>query len=332
MKKLGSKIFSLVVIGFLIFFLVLKDNYNEIIEALRESNIRYIIFGFLVILIGDLFKSIAITEVIQEEKKDYKYKNGFLFILQTNFFNGITPFSLGGQPFQLYTLKKYEKINYGNGIKILFKDFYSYQIALIIISTICLILNNVLNIVVFNSAIKLLIIIGYLLNLFIALILIFLPYSKENFNFVNKIITNILFKIRLVKDKDEVISNFNKSILEFKDNIKNTLKNKSIVIRCILLNIIKIVSIGICTFICFKSIYVHIPLLESVIFTIITITMASFIPIPGSSGGMEYGFITLFASFAIDAKISAVMIIWRFITYYVPLIVGGILFSLKNRE
>lgn len=331
MKKISSKIVSLVITCFLILFFVLKDDYDEIISVLSNSNIKYIIFGFMIILVGDMFKSIAITDVIKEEKKDFKYKKGFLFTLQTNFFNGITPFSLGGQPFQLYSLKKYEKISYRNSAQILFKDFYSYQIALIIVSSICLIINKLLNIVVFNNMIKLLITIGYLINLFIALFLIYLPYSKKNFNLSSKFIINILYKIKIIKDKNIVYSNFNRSILEFKDNIKITLKNKLLLLKCVLFNIIKIVSIGVCTYICFKSISLNVPLLECIIFTIITITMASFIPIPGSSGGMEYGFITLFSIFAMNAKISAVMIIWRFITYYVPVILGGLLFSLKNR-
>ena len=332
MKKLGSKIISLIIISFLIVFLVLKDNYNEIIGVLKSTNYIYILLGIIVVIIGDLFKSLSITKIIKTEKKDYKFKNGFLLTLQTNFFNGITPFCLGGQPFQIYSLKKHEKIKYSDGTKIIFKDFYSYQMSLVIISSICLLINYLLKIVEFNSSIKLLIVVGYLLNLFIAIFLMYLPYSKTNGKNIIKFISNILYKVKLTNDKDVLETNLNDFVLDFKDNVKNTLKNKMLVIKCILFNLIKVVSFGITTYFCFKSIDLNIPLLECIVFTIITITMASFIPIPGSSGGIEYGFITLFSMFVVNTKVSAVMLIWRFITYYTLVIVGGILFALKNRE
>lgn len=331
MKKIYSKVILLVLISFLILFLVLKDNYYEIIEILKESNIKYIIIGFVVVLIGDLFKSLSITNIIKKEK-DYKLKNGFMLVLQTNFFNGITPFCLGGQPYQIYSLKKNEKINYEDGIKIVFKDFYAYQMSLVIISSICLLINRLLNIIEFNNVIKTLIFFGYLLNLIIALFLMYLPFSKDNGKKIIKLIVKILYKFKLIKDKDITTTKFNKSIIDFKENIKNTLKNKVLIIKCIVFNLIKILSVGITTYFCFKGVGVNIPILESIIFTIITMTMASFIPIPGSSGGMEYGFITLFSAFAVSAELNASLLIWRTLTYYVLVIIGGFLFAVKNRE
>lgn len=331
MKKVCSKVILLVLISFLILFLVLKDNYYEIIEILKKSNNIYIIIGFIVVLIGDLFKSLSITKIIKEDS-EFKFKNGFMLTLQTNFFNGITPFCLGGQPYQIYFLKKNEKIDYEAGIKIVFKDFYAYQMSLVILSSICLLINRILNIVEFNSVIKPLIFFGYLLNLIIALFLMYLPYSKDNGKKIIKSIVKVLYKFKLIKDKDITANKFNKSIIEFKENIKNTLKNKVLIIKCISFNLIKILSIGITTYFCFKGVGVNVPLLESIIFTTITMTMASFIPIPGSSGGMEYGFITLFSAFALSAELNASLLIWRTLTYYVLVIIGGFLFAVKNRE
>jgi len=332
MKKLGSKVISLILISFLIILIVLKDNYNEIIGVLKRTNYIYILLGITIVIIGDLFKSLSITKIIKLEKKSFKLKNGFLLTLQTNFFNGITPFCLGGGPFQIYTLNKQEKIKYSDGAKIIFKDFYSYQMSLVIVSSLCLLVNYVLNIVEFNNPIRILIIIGYLLNLSIAFFLMYLPYSKSNAKKITKFISNILYKLKICKNKDIFQTKIDKFIIDFKNNIKNTLKNKFLVIECVVLNIIKIVSIGATTYFCFRSINLTIPLLECIVFTIITITMASFIPIPGSSGGIEYGFISLFSMLVLNTNASAVMLIWRFITYYALVVVGGILFALKNRE
>ena len=66
MKKIGSKVISLIFISTIILFFVLKDNYNEIINVLKNTNNLYILYGFIIVLIGDLFKSLSITTIVKE--------------------------------------------------------------------------------------------------------------------------------------------------------------------------------------------------------------------------------------------------------------------------
>lgn len=60
------------------------------------------------------------------------------------------------------------------------------------------------------------------------------------------------------------------------------------------------------------------------------VTMAnSFIPIPGASGGTEVVFTLLFGSL-MGSVTGAVMILWRFSTYHIVLLIGGITFALAK--
>ena len=59
--------------------------------------------------------------------------------------------------------------------------------------------------------------------------------------------------------------------------------------------------------------------------------VGAFVPIPGASGGIEYGFTRFFGNFIAKNKISAVLLIWRFITYYLAVALGGIIFSLEKK-
>ena len=58
----------------------------------------------------------------------------------------------------------------------------------------------------------------------------------------------------------------------------------------------------------------------------------SYIPIPGGTGGMEYGFMNYFANFVAPALISPALILWRFITYYLPTLIGGIAFNINKNK
>jgi uncharacterized protein (TIRG00374 family) len=60
--------------------------------------------------------------------------------------------------------------------------------------------------------------------------------------------------------------------------------------------------------------------------------MGCYVPIPGASGGMEYAFLGFFGNFMADAPLKAVLILWRFMTYYAPTIIGALVFNISNNQ
>ena len=75
----------------------------------------------------------------------------------------------------------------------------------------------------------------------------------------------------------------------------------------------------------FFSIKVYdVNIVESIVCSSYTYFVGSFVPIPGGTGGLEYGFIEFFRVFSSSAIISTCMILWRFITYYLSMILGSI--------
>ena len=60
--------------------------------------------------------------------------------------------------------------------------------------------------------------------------------------------------------------------------------------------------------------------------------MCLLIVTPGNSGGAEYCFIYLFTGLLIEEDIISYMLMWRFVTYYIPLVLGGILAMTWRKE
>lgn len=332
MKKIKNNIVLLLLVSIVIFCVTLKDDFVGILEVLLNSKKIYIIIVIAIILISDLIKSLEISTLIKKENKNYEYKDGLYLTFKTNFFNGITPFSVGGQPFQIYTLKKKNNIDYITGANIVFKDFYAHQMSLVILSVMALTLNMVFDIVIINSITRKLLFIGLVINLSISMFLIFLTCSKSNLKFIINIFVETLFKLKIIKDKDMVLTKINASISKFKKQISEILVNPKLIIFCILLNSLKLLCIGCATYFCFKSVGSNVTLLSSLVIYMLILTMSASIPIPGASGGMEYGFIALFSYYVIDAKLAATMLLWRGLTYYLPLIFGGTIFAIENKE
>jgi uncharacterized protein (TIRG00374 family) len=59
---------------------------------------------------------------------------------------------------------------------------------------------------------------------------------------------------------------------------------------------------------------------------------AALVPVPGGTGGLEYGFAHFFGFFIKGSVLMASLLIWRFVTYYFGILVGGIMFVLFSKK
>ena len=70
---------------------------------------------------------------------------------------------------------------------------------------------------------------------------------------------------------------------------------------------------------------------ESVIASAHVMLIGAFIPVPGATGGLEYAFTQFYGVFIIGAELTLVMLLWRFFTYYLGVIIGGILLNIRKK-
>ena len=107
-SKLKSvlSILLLVLISGLVLYFSLKDNFEEIMSGIINANKLWLLVALLFIILYWVFKALIFYRFTKKFKDDYSYKKAFKLQLVTNFFNAVTPFSSGGQPFQIYALKK----------------------------------------------------------------------------------------------------------------------------------------------------------------------------------------------------------------------------------
>ena len=122
------------------------------------------------------------------------------------------------------------------------------------------------------------------------------------------------------------------SIDKFKMQINDLKTNKKMIIKCILLYMLRFIPLGLATTLSFYAVDVYsVGFVKPIIIMLLIMTMAAFVPIPGASGGMEYGFIAMF-SFIPSNTLKASMLLWRFATYYLLLIMGAVLIMFEKRK
>ena len=71
----------------------------------------------------------------------------------------------------------------------------------------------------------------------------------------------------------------------------------------------------------------NIGIMETISASAYVLIIGAFVPIPGGTGGIEYGFMQFFGNFISGSVLSASLLVWRFITYYLGIILGAITIS-----
>lgn len=137
-------------------------------------------------------------------------------------------------------------------------------------------------------------------------------------------------KFRLVKDVDKARESFEHKISHFQDQSRKLSGNWKIVSYILLLNVLRLFCYYVSTyFIIFISLGQKVNLdifITSLAITAFVSMLSSFVPLPGGALGSESLFILMFGHLFNLSVVQSNMILWRFITYYLLMIVGSITF------
>ena len=78
--------------------------------------------------------------------------------------------------------------------------------------------------------------------------------------------------------------------------------------------------------------YNKITILNSIVVTSFVMLIGNFVPIPGATGGIEFGFVKLFEGFIKGPILSGAMLMWRTITYFLAMIIGAIALLFERKD
>lgn len=333
MKNFKKNTIILLIISTLFIFFLVKNNFIETVRIIRNANMFWIIIAFIIFYLYVFLESITMYLIVIEYKKDYKFKETLKLMIMTKFFNGVTPFSSGGQPLQIYELKK-DGIETSKGTAIIVESFLIFQFALILFGIIAVILNSIFHFFIFTPTIFYFTIIGFILNILAFLIVFIISINEKINKSLNKFILKIIDKLKL-KNKERKIIKVNNYFEEYYEGFEFLRQNKFLMIKGIVLEILAITLLFIIPIFIFKALHVeyNISLLGITTMSAYIFIVGSFIPIPGGTGGTEYAFLEFFKPFISFSSLTPTLIVWRFVTYYAPVVIGGVVFNfLKKRE
>lgn len=328
-KKLN--IIILILITLIVLYFSLKDDFFNIINQILKMNIWYLLIAFLLVILFWIFRSYPMYTFCKKVNKDFKYRESIQLTLRTQFFNAVTPFSTGGQPYQIYYLKQ-SGIDYASSTGIVVENFIVYQIALVILGLISLLMNQIFSIFHKVPLLSKLIALGFIMNTLVIIIMFILAFSTRLNKFLISLSIKILTKLHIVKDKDKKLKKWSENIDRFHKSATSLLEDKKIFISNILYNFLALCCIYLVPLFVLYSMRDFLSFTPgiSIVTSAYILIIGSFVPIPGGSGGLEYGFLQFYGNFVTGSKLKALMLVWRFITYYFGMIVGAISLNMRR--
>lgn len=312
----------------IVLYFTLKDDFFAVVKSLKEVNVLWIIMACIFVFLYWFFQALAFNNIAKNFKKDMKLKQSLKINIITQFFNGITPFSTGGQPSQVYYLKK-EGIPIPVGTSICMQNFLVYQITLIVLGILAFIFNGCFYFFEQISLIRTLVILGFIINSFVLGLIFLVSFNKKANKFLMTTVVNLLAKLKIIKKKEEVKEKWNKYLETFSESGKQMFKRPLNFLLLVFYNLIAMVILYIVplTLIYSMNDFNSVSFIEAFTATAYVMIIGSFIPIPGAAGGIEYGFVSFYGTFLTGTSLSTLLLLWRFVTYYLGLFLGAIVIN-----
>lgn len=316
----------------LILIFIFKDNYHLILDALSKANYRVLFLAFIMIFLVWMGKAFSLF-VLSKDQVKIKFKDILKEVLIVNFFDGVTPFASGGEPMQIYMLAKHD-LGISKATNIVFQNYLVDRFIAISLVILAGIINVVTKSFPYENMLIYLTIIGFILNVLVIILMILVTFSKKTGNLLIHFALKILVSLKLIKDQEEKKEDWEEKISHFQEGSRSLLKNKAILGLSIITNLYRNILLYIIPWLVIKSIQpsLDINLITVFIATTFVSMIAAFVPIPGGTGGSEYSFIIFFNYYVPQDIIVTILLVWRFITYYLGIIIGGIFLNIYNRK
>ena len=285
---------------------------------------------FALAMVAEISKYVLIMRSMT--KKDFNVKRAHKVARRTYFlgryYDSITPAAIGGQPFQIYYMRKNSQLPDGESTAIPVFAMIAGQIGFIIIAIICFLFGSasINNAVLIGTACF-----GLIFYAFwpvTVMIATFLPQATAE---LINIIVRFLAKIHIVKNQKKTTKKVEYEINEYAKCVRLILKTRGLFIKTVALSVTFHILVSMIPFFVLTAFGGNVDFLPCFVTTVAVTSAVYFIPTPGNAGAAEGTFYVVFSALS-SGYIFWAMLVWRFFSYYIYIIMGLVTYGIMNLE
>lgn len=306
---------------------------NDLLTALSRIQFPFLLLALLLMLVYWFFEALSTHIILKKICPEQKFRHTFLTTVIGQYFNCITPFASGGQPMQAYYMSHYG-VPASASVSVLMSRLILYHVAETIYCLVMLILRFSMFTTGELAALMALAIIGFIVCSAFIVFLLLISFCKNwTLKVISKVV-HLLGRIRLVKDPQKTCESIESSMDASFNNMKFVLREPWMLTKVIITTALELTVYFSVSYVIYRGFGLG----EHDFLTVISCQafvylISAFMPMPGAMGAAEGSYVGYFSYIYNDGSLVAIStFIWRFLTFYLPIVVGIILTLVLQRN
>ncbi|MCH5287783.1 MAG: flippase-like domain-containing protein [Christensenellaceae bacterium] len=238
------------------------------------------------------------------------------------YYANITPGASGGQPMQVYLMRK-RGIPGGVATSALTARYFFNQMTVVLIAVALWMLNSGFVASQVGQA-KLFIVLGCLVNFATVPIVVLVMLNRPLVERLGRWGIGFLARRRLCKQPDAWEARMMDTLDHFHGSLFDLLRHPAHLLLQLVISIVEMLCLMLVPLMVYKALGLSgTPWYHLVTVAYLLFVSASYTPLPGASGAQEGGFLVYFAGLFPSGTLSVALLVWRFTTYYLCLLLGA---------
>lgn len=298
---------------------VVLDNIDILYVVALVALVLFLVFS-------DGFKYALINKIINGK---YDYAFCVNISIMGKFYDNITPFNTGGQPYQVYQLHKRGYSGSGSAAVPVLK-YVVQLICMIVVSVVLYIANNSALDTVGSTQIlvvKTSAYVGVAIAAMLPTAVVFFSLFPRFCHSTVAFFCRLLAKIRIIKDADKATDKAVNFLSGYSHTFANIVHDMVAFVILIVINIIDYLLVMSVPYVLLLALGGTDPswqlMYDVITLNAYTLFSASLVPTPGNSGAIELVYSMVFSPIPMgDGVLFWLVIVWRTATYYIYIIIG----------
>lgn len=329
--KYGKSLFLLVFLTAVTILVLLRGyKLSDLAEALAVADSGWLTAGFFCMFLFVTCEAVNIRTIMKGLGKGLSLCHCEQYAFVGFYFSSITPSSSGGQPMQVYCMKK-DGISVGDSSAVISYVVFVYQLAMILFAGLAAVFHPAAAGKTAGS-LKYLLVYGSLANGTAAVILAFVMLSEKTVKKLAGAFICLGTALHLVKNEESIRKKVNTVIEEYHDSAVMMKKNPILFLKVLSVTLVQMGALASVPYCVYRALgYTAMPWGFVVTVQSFLTLASSAVPLPGSVGAAEGGFLWAFRSVFPAESVRTAMIVSRGISFYLFLIISFVICIFKFR-
>lgn len=327
MKKNSRKILLNGILFFLVFGLTLYgvfwgEDLEQVFDAVRQANILWLFPAIVCVLVFIWGESIILWYMMRSYGLHMKERHCFLVSSVGFFFSCVTPSASGGQPMQIYFMKK-ENIPIPVATVILMIVTIIYKLVLVVIGLgIILFAKDFMQ--TYLGSILPIFYLGIGLNVFCVSFMILLVFHPSLAKKIMVVGLHLLERCHLLRHREGRLAKLELSMDLYNDTAAHMKENLWLIVQVFLITFVQRMALFCVSYFVYRAFSLKdLPVLTVILLQAVISVSVDMLPLPGGMGISETLFLAIFPPVFGELLLPG-MVLCRGLSYYSELLISAV--------